>query len=1058
MAEPTTTSIAMPQEVQDFAKQEVRLAAVLNGGVSLAVWMSGVTLEFHHLAMASAGLGSWPTYAKVLDALGATARVDVIAGTSAGGLNGAFLALGLTRKLDFTGLRDVWAEAGALESLLRKPLSKNPPSALSGDGYFLGKIRSAFTDMTTKWHKLDPDQKRDIPPVDLILTGTMWDGRKTRFADDMGVAITERDYNATFRFTSRPPDNADAPRPVGLLTAVDGPDRVLDQLASAARCTSSFPAAFEPHYVRVTPHGDEANAEPPGRWPSSAGQSNFDTSQYVLDGGILLNKPLRPALDAIYSQTAQKQVRRVLGYVVPDPGEPPAEPATDAVDTKPQDKPQPPVPVAPDVLLGVLTRLTSTDSVSRELAQIRDTNTAVRAHRRARGRLSLVMAQAGPTIVSQLWDGYREERIDDAARTIADLIASGESARATDADPMTERWSVQELNAGLKRIGNGDPGFGFVPSHGDPQAAVALTGGAWTWGQTALVRLSDMTIDLMKRAVTLAPVNSPQQQAIVEQRGNVRDTLHDIARYNRDLAHFWSVDGPVALPPPPRRLFAGAGSGSAANVGELDTWLADLVKKWDGDFGDDDGAARRNEQYEGACKLAASLVAVRPTIDAILTPADGRPAPTGQDAQVLAALSDWLVPESVMQAPEDQRADLVLAQMLRLDIVLVATSGALSNPEQEVELVQISCEDRDRVTGMQLHHFGAFYRQSWRVNDWIEGRMDGTRQLVRLLLDPARFRQRGYTDDALLAALHGIAVPAGPDQAWLEQRWQDNVDAYRREIAAALVPDAPATSFDVVSEAVARPLQLAALREDLPSMAAAIRAEGSDAMSGSTTWLAGYDAALHLAVTPGERSAAALSAEQLWQLRVDLSQIGTQKITDDVGSDTFARTTSHAAVVTTGAFSSKTALNQFKPLRGVISALRGYVTMVYAMVAYLSRGSRIGQNVVGVAAAVGGALLAVTIFVPSVPVGLTMAGVILLFAAASAAALRTRDLTGAAVRLAIVALLFAAVLGWLIYRDIDQHGFHGEVVSTLIKVGIGLGVVVVGFFVANGGWRRRARK
>ena len=134
VAELTTTPIAMPPEVRDFAKQEIRLAAVLNGGVSLAVWMSGVTLEFQHVALASAGLGLWQTYADVLDALGATARVDVIAGTSAGGLNGAFLALGLARKLDFTGLRDVWAEAGALERLLRKPLSKNPPSALAGDG------------------------------------------------------------------------------------------------------------------------------------------------------------------------------------------------------------------------------------------------------------------------------------------------------------------------------------------------------------------------------------------------------------------------------------------------------------------------------------------------------------------------------------------------------------------------------------------------------------------------------------------------------------------------------------------------------------------------------------------------------------------------------------------------------------------------------------------------------------------------------------------------------------------------------------------------------------
>ncbi|HEU5268092.1 MAG TPA: patatin-like protein, partial [Jatrophihabitans sp.] len=579
MAEPTTTSIAMPPEVRDFAKQEVRLAAVLNGGVSLAVWMSGVTLEFQHVALASSGLGSWQTYAEVLDALGATARVDVIAGTSAGGLNGAFLALGLARKLDFTGLRDVWAEAGALERLLRKPLSKNPPSALAGDGYFLPKIRGALTDMTTKWHKLDPEDQLSMPPVDLILTGTLWNGRKTRFADDMGVAITERDYNATFRFTSRPPAD-DTRRPAGQLTRPDrGPDAVLDQLASAARCTSSFPAAFETHYVKVTKRDPNAiGPEPPGRWPSSAGQSNFDTSQYVLDGGILLNKPLRPALDAIYSQTAQQQVRRVLGYVVPDPGEPPSAPATETV-IEPVGAPEPPVPVATDVLLGVLTRLTSTDSVSRELAEIRDTNLAVRTHRHARGRLSLVMAQAAPTMVEQLWPGYREERINDAAQTIAELIAQGESARA-ESISMTDRWSVQELIAGLRRIGSGQPGFGFVPGPGDPQAAVAQSGPEWSWGQTSLVRLADMTIDLMKRAVMLAPLNSPAQQAVVAKRGEVRSTLHQIAAFSRDLERFWAVEGIGQLPPPPRRLFAGAGSGSATNVGELDDWLARLVKLW----------------------------------------------------------------------------------------------------------------------------------------------------------------------------------------------------------------------------------------------------------------------------------------------------------------------------------------------------------------------------------------------------------------------------------------------------------------------------------------------
>ena len=49
--------------------------------------------------------------------------------------------------------------------------------------------------------------------------------------------------------------------------------------------------------------------------------ANFERSRWVIDGGVLANQPLRPALRAIFRQPASRQVRRVLAYVVPDPGE-----------------------------------------------------------------------------------------------------------------------------------------------------------------------------------------------------------------------------------------------------------------------------------------------------------------------------------------------------------------------------------------------------------------------------------------------------------------------------------------------------------------------------------------------------------------------------------------------------------------------------------------------------------------------------------------------------------------------------------------------------------------
>jgi hypothetical protein len=86
---------------------------------------------------------------------------------------------------------------------------------------------------------------------------------------------------------------------------------------------------------------------------------------------------------------------------------------------------------------------------------------------------------------------------------------------------------------------------------------------------------------------------------------------------------------------------------------------------------------------------------------------------------------------------------------------LVATQRAMlpagADIEQSLELVQVSADTRSllapdwqtaqqKLTGMQFHHFGAFYKRSWRANDWMWGRLDGAGWLVHVLLDPRRVR------------------------------------------------------------------------------------------------------------------------------------------------------------------------------------------------------------------------------------------------------------------------------------------------------------------------------
>ena len=542
------------------AQQEIRIAVALNGGVSLAIWMSGVTLELHHLALASAGADRWSTYREVLDLLGATARIDVVAGTSAGGLNGAFLGLALTHGRDLGLLRDVWTTAGSLEMLLRPALEKNPPSLLRGDQHFLPSITEALqktVDDTKNPQLLSGGAGKDSP-IELILTGTLWQGRASSFTDDMGVGITERDHDALFRFR-----RASGTGEVGNLNEAS---TVIDQLAAAARCTSSFPGAFEPHWVSSV--GSGANGGSVG-WASTAGLVNFEESQFVVDGGVLLNKPVRPALEAIYRQTADRQVRRVLAYIVPAPGEEQKQHSTSEPETARPPLTAPLPPMAGDVLLGVLTRLRSSESVAHELAEIRDRNALVRSRRRARAALSQALTSAAGT-ADALFPAYCDERNRSASATISRLIASGQPRGAG-----TGAWSEREIAESLGRYAALN-GFPFVPQGPDLVVAVSRDGDEWRWGQTTVGRLGDLTVDFLKRVVWLAPIGSDNLETIVAVRAQVANVLEDIREDRRSLNEFWtqvsrgeyvSLDGIPARKGPPtrvRRTLATSTSGSPA--------------------------------------------------------------------------------------------------------------------------------------------------------------------------------------------------------------------------------------------------------------------------------------------------------------------------------------------------------------------------------------------------------------------------------------------------------------------------------------------------------------
>ena len=67
--------------------------------------------------------------------------------------------------------------------------------------YFHAELAKAYDQV---WPDRSGVPAADGEDVDLFLTGTLWEGRRSFFADDMGRRITEVDYDATFHFTSDP--------------------------------------------------------------------------------------------------------------------------------------------------------------------------------------------------------------------------------------------------------------------------------------------------------------------------------------------------------------------------------------------------------------------------------------------------------------------------------------------------------------------------------------------------------------------------------------------------------------------------------------------------------------------------------------------------------------------------------------------------------------------------------------------------------------------------------------------------------------------------------------
>jgi patatin-related protein len=682
--------------------EELRIAVVMNGGVSLAVWIGGVTLETGRVVAGESA------YGEIQALTGTTTRVDVICGTSAGGVNGAFLAMAMAYHRQDLGsalalLRSLWVTKGSIGELLRDPFMEGSRSLLDGDGYFLESLRQAFRTLQTGT-ATNPDEV----PIDLVISTTLLRGLERDYADDFGSRIRDVSHRAQFDFR----------RGSGLKHDAFAAPYIAHQLALAARSTASFPAAFEPSFCPVNDTTDL-----PFR-PDMKGIASFPVSRFVIDGGVLDNSPIDLALDRIYHQRARGPVRRVLAYVVPDPGTTARKRDGDA--TKPDDIDE--LPELLDVGVASLVQIPAVQSISAQLQQLRDHNDQVRNRRRARVLLTQYNAALAIDQLSDtLFAAYRASRIANAIDYIVLEISKG---------------LVLQGNYGLGRRGRRDwlqraianlaASLPWVPTASplSGSASVEQSIAGWRWGTRPVEHLSRVLLDIVIRTERLTTLLS--RPADLESVWNAAyDILENIERVRDSDRNYWRGQAGAVLG------LLGDGKSNVEAPPRAGDWVAKAVSDWQ--------ASAYREAAELMYAIARQLLQLWPTVST-LTAAARQSADrfVGEQGNELWNLYAYFVREANDAQPT------VVARLLAYETTQDALGGRGTIAEQELEFIEISARSRStfggpeepaqKLAGIQLAHFGAFYKSSWRANDWMWGRIDAVHRLVRILLDPERLR------------------------------------------------------------------------------------------------------------------------------------------------------------------------------------------------------------------------------------------------------------------------------------------------------------------------------
>jgi patatin-related protein len=699
-------------------EKELRLALVCYGGISLAVYMHGITKEIWHLARAShahhAGTGAEggtaAVYRELLgeieDRAGLRVRVlaDIVAGASAGGINGVFLAQAIATGQSLDPLTELWLTSADVEALIdpaaapasrfakvwalplawmaagrsaeavdaldeaatrdevRAKLSHfvrsrwfEPPF---GGETFTGLLLDALGAMAAS--ERGPRLLPAGQPLDLFVTVTDFAGHPERLVLNSPPEVVETEHRIVIGFS----DGG-----AGVDTLAPMPD-----LAFAARATSSFPGAFPPFSVGEL---DRVLADRAVEWPgrqafldralprhAAAGQAD---RAVLIDGSVLANAPFRPAIAALRERPARRQIDRRFVYIDPSPG------------MKFRLSAQQGAPGFFQTILGALSELPRQQPIRDNLDALADRSRRVE-------RLAAIVEAIRPAVEAQVEALFGRTLFLD--RPTPKRLAN---------------WRRRAQAAAAAQAGYGFVAYGHLKLAGVVDLLGRIADGI------AGDRADPRRTDAIRAA---APADAAGDEAVVFLRRF--DTGYRIRRLRllaRRLVELEESRDPGSLAPMREAIFGSLATYLDAQRSEPHAELTAAAK-----------AARRDPApFLDALTLSLDLPRLDAEADARLAPALAALDRDARRPLLLAYLGFPFFDAATLPMLQGEGLDEFDA--IRVDRIAPDDAVAIRSGGAEATL-----------KGIQFSNFGAFFSRAYRENDYLWGRLHGAERLIDIVV------------------------------------------------------------------------------------------------------------------------------------------------------------------------------------------------------------------------------------------------------------------------------------------------------------------------------------